>query len=134
MPGENASAKSSASKPVLVFDGDCGFCTTTANWIKKNSRVAFEITPYQWTDLYQYGLTTEEAAAKVQLVIGDKVFAGHYCMSKLLLIQPNPLLKLIGALMVMPGAEPISAKIYTWIATNRQKLPGGTPACKMPRK
>ena len=133
MPGEKAPAKSSASKPVLVFDGDCGFCTTTANWIKKNSRVALEIAPYQWTDLDRYGLTAEEAAARVQLVMGDKVFAGHYCMSKLLLIQPNPLLKLIGALMVMPGAEPISAKIYEWIAANRQKLPGGTPACKMPR-
>lgn len=133
MPGEKASAKSSDSKPVLVFDGDCGFCTTTANWIKKNSRVALEIAPYQWTDLDQYGLTTEEAAAKVQLVIGDKVFDGHYCMSKLLLIQPNIFLKFIGAVMVMPGLEPISAKIYTWIAANRQKLPGGTPACKLPK-
>ena len=134
MPGEKASANSSASKAVLVFDGDCGFCTTTANWIKKNSRVALEIAPYQWTDLDRYGLTAEEAAARVQLVMGDKVFVGHYCMSKLLLIQPNPLLKLIGALMVMPGAEPISAKIYEWIAANRQRLPGGTPACKLPRK
>jgi predicted DCC family thiol-disulfide oxidoreductase YuxK len=116
-----------------VFDGDCGFCTTTANWIKKNSRVALEIAPYQWTDLEQYGLTTEEAAAKVQLVVGDKVFAGHNCMAKLLLIQPNVFVKLVGAVMVMPGIEPISARLYTWIAANRQKLPGGTPACKLPR-
>lgn len=122
-----------SSKPVLVFDGDCGFCTTTANWIKKNSLVVVEIAPYQWTELGQYGLNAEEAAAKVQLVVGDKVFAGHYCMSKLLLIQPNALLKLLGAVMVMPGVEPISAKLYEWIAANRQKLPGGTPACKLPK-
>ena len=119
--------------PVLIFDGDCGFCTTTANWIKKNSRVALEIAPYQWTELGQDGLTAEEAGAKVQLVGGDKVFEGHYCMSKLLLIQPNALLKLLGAIMVMPGVEPISAKVYDWVAANREKLPGGTPACKMPR-
>jgi predicted DCC family thiol-disulfide oxidoreductase YuxK len=123
-----------AGVPVLVFDGDCGFCTTTANWIKKNSKVAIEIAPYQWTDLNQYGLTTDEAAAKVQLVVGDKVFAGHYCMAKLLLIQPNVLLKALGSVMVATGLNPISAKVYEWIAANRQKLPGGTPACKMPRQ
>jgi predicted DCC family thiol-disulfide oxidoreductase YuxK len=125
--------KVTASAPVLVFDGDCGFCTTTANWIKKNSIVALEIAPYQWTDLEQYGLTAEEAAAKVQLVVGDKIFAGHNCMAKLLLIQPNVLLKLVGAIMVMPVIDPISARLYTWIAANRQKLPGGTPACKLPK-
>lgn len=122
-----------SGESVLVFDGDCGFCTTTANWIKRNSKIALEIAPYQWSDLSQYGLTTEEAAAKVQLVVGDKVFAGHYCMAKLLLIQPNILLKAMGALMVAPGLNPISAKIYEWIAANRQKLPGGTPACKLPK-
>jgi predicted DCC family thiol-disulfide oxidoreductase YuxK len=84
--------------------------------------------------LNQYGLTTDEAAAKVQLVVGDKVFAGHYCMAKLLLIQPNVLLKALGSVMVATGLNPISAKVYEWIAANRQKLPGGTPACKMPRQ
>jgi predicted DCC family thiol-disulfide oxidoreductase YuxK len=130
MSGDRLRVNSSA--PILVFDGDCGFCTTTANWIKKNSKIGLEIAPYQWTDLNQYGLTAEEAAAKVQLVVGDKVFAGHYCMAKLLLIQPNVLLKGLGALMVAPFLNPISAKAYEWIAANRQKLPGGTPACKMP--
>jgi predicted DCC family thiol-disulfide oxidoreductase YuxK len=132
MSGEKLTVN--AGVPVLVFDGDCGFCTTTANWIKKNSKVAIEIAPYQWTDLNQYGLTTDEAAAKVQLVVGDKVFAGHYCMAKLLLIQPNVLLKALGSVMVATGLNPISAKVYEWIAANRQKLPGGTPACKMPRQ
>lgn len=121
-------------KSVLIFDGDCGFCTTTANWITKNSKVAIEAVPYQWTDLTQYGLTAEEAAAKVQIVVGDKVFAGNNCMAKLLLIQPNIFLKFVGAVMVMPGVEPISAKLYEWIAANRQKLPGGTPACKLPKR
>jgi predicted DCC family thiol-disulfide oxidoreductase YuxK len=131
MSGDKSQMNSSV--PVLIFDGDCGFCTTTANWIKKNSKVALEIAPYQWTELGQYGLTAEEAAAKVQVVVGDKVFAGHYCMSKLLLIQPNILLKLVGAVMVLPGLDSISAKVYEWIAANRQKLPGGTPACKLPK-
>ena len=127
-------AISGAAKPVLIFDGDCGFCTTTANWIEKNSLIPVEIQPYQWAKLADFGLTEEEAAAKVQLVVGGKVFAGHHCMAKLLLIQPNALLKFLGAVMVMPGVDPISAKVYEWVAANRHKLPGGTPACKMPRQ
>ena len=103
----------------LIFDGDCGFCTTTANWITKNSMVPVD---------------EKEAAAKVQLVSGGKIYAGHHCMAKLLLLQPNPVLKFIGAVMVMPSVDPISAKVYDWVAANRQKLPGGTPACKMPKK
>jgi predicted DCC family thiol-disulfide oxidoreductase YuxK len=126
-------ATSGEAKPVLIFDGDCGFCTTTANWIEKNSLIPIESQPYQWAKLADFGLTEEEAAAKVQLVVGGKVFAGHHCMAKLLLIQPNVLLKLLGALMVMPGVDPISAKVYDSVAANRHKLPGGTPACKMPR-
>ena len=119
---------------ILIFDGDCGFCTTTANWITKNSLVRVVAQPYQWAKLAEFGLTEKEAAAKVQLISGGKIYAGHHCMAKLLLIQPNALLKLLGAVMVMPGVEPISAKVYDWVAANRQSLPGGTPACKMPRK
>ena len=118
---------------ILIFDGDCGFCTTTANWITKNSLVPVEAQPYQWAKLAQFGLTEKEAAAKVQLISDDKIYAGHHCMAKILLIQPNPVLKLLGAVMVMPGIDPISAKVYDWVAANRQKLPGGTAACKMPR-
>ena len=127
-------ATSGAVKPVLIFDGDCGFCTTTANWIEKNSLVQIEIQPYQWAKLGDYGLTEKEAADKVQLVAGGKIFAGHHCMAKLLLIQPNALLKFLGAVMVMPGVDRISAKVYEWVAANRHKLPGGTPACKMPKR
>ena len=124
----------SVAKPVLIFDGDCGFCTTTANWIEKRSLTPVEIQPYQWAKLADFGLTEKEAADKVQLIFEGKIFAGHHCMAKLLLIQPNILLKFVGAVMVMPGLDPISAKVYEWVAANRHKLPGGTPACKMPRQ
>jgi predicted DCC family thiol-disulfide oxidoreductase YuxK len=119
---------------ILVFDGDCGFCTTTANWITKNSLVPIDAQPYQWAKLAEFGLTEKEAAARVQLVSGGKIYAGHHCMAKLLLLQPNAFLKLIGAVMVMPSIDPISSKVYDWVAANRQSLPGGTPACKMPKK
>ena len=124
---------SAADASILIFDGDCGFCTTTANFIVKNSSANIDAKPYQWAKLADFGLTEKEAAAKVQLVSDGKIYAGHHCMAKLLLLQPNILLKLVGALMVLPGLDSISAKVYEWIAANRQKLPGGTPDCKLPK-
>ena len=118
---------------ILIFDGDCGFCTTTANWIQKHSSVSVDIQPYQWANLAQFGLTAAEAAAKVQLVSSGKVYDGHRCMAKLLLLQTNPLVKLLGVIMVSPLLDRVSAGVYDWVAANRQRLPGGTPACKMPR-
>ncbi len=121
-----------AQKPLLIFDGDCGFCTSTANWIQRNSQLAIEIEPYQWSNLDSFGLTEAEASAKVQLVAQGKIFAGHYCMAKLLMMQSNALLRVLGALMVLPAVNWLSAKVYDLIAANRHKLPGDTPACKMP--
>ncbi len=118
----------------LIFDGDCGFCTSVANWITKRSLVSVDCQPYQWAKLADFGLSEKEAAAKVQLIADGKIYAGHNCMAKLLLLQPNPVLKFIGAVIVMPKVEPISAKVYDWVAANRQSFPGGTPACKMPKK
>ena len=118
---------------ILIFDGDCGFCTTTANWIQKHSTVPVDIQPYQWANLAEFGLTEAEAAAKVQLVSSGKVYDGHRCIAKLLLLQTNPLVKLLGVIMVSPLLDRVSAAVYDWVAANRQRLPGGTPACKMPR-
>jgi predicted DCC family thiol-disulfide oxidoreductase YuxK len=125
-------ATSGAAKPVLVFDGDCGFCTSTANWIVKHSKVAIDAQPYQWAKLDDFGLTREESAARVQLIADGKIFSGHFCMAKLLLLQPNALVKILGAIMVLPGLNALSAKVYDLIAANRHRLPGGTPACRMP--
>lgn len=129
----NSSSGQVNAKTVLIFDGDCGFCTSTANWIVKHSRISIAAVPYQWARLEEFGLTSQQASAEVQLVSDGSIFAGHYCMAKLLKLQPNLLVRLIGKLMTAPGINSISELVYKWIAANRHKLPGGTPACEMPR-
>ncbi len=121
-----------AGTRLLIFDGDCGFCTTTANWIVEHSSVAVAAKPYQWTNLEPLGLTLDEAEAKVQLVWDDLIYSGHKCFGKLLMIQRNPLIRLVGRVVNSKALEGISALAYDWVAKNRHRLPGGTPACKMP--
>ena len=123
-----------AKSRLLVFDGDCGFCTTTANWIVRHSSVAVSATPYQWTDLEPLGLTRDEAEAKVQLVWDGLIYSGHNCFAKLLMIQRNPLIRLVGWIVNSNAFNGISSRGYDLVAKNRHKLPGGTPACKLPKK
>ncbi|NDH76279.1 MAG: DUF393 domain-containing protein, partial [Actinobacteria bacterium] len=42
---------------LLIFDGDCGFCTTSAGWIERRLPDDVRVAPWQILDLEQYGLT-----------------------------------------------------------------------------
>ncbi len=121
-----------ANSRLLIFDGDCGFCTTTANWIVGHSSVSLEAKPYQWAELEPLGLTRDEAEAKVQLVWDGQIYAGHNCFAKLLMIQKSPLIRFFGQIVNSKALNGISSRGYDWVAKNRHRLPGGTPACKLP--
>ena len=114
---------------VLIFDGDCGFCTTTANYIEKNSSTPIEIHPWQWVELSDYGLTAEITAAKVQVFADGKLFGGHRAFAKILRIQKQLWFKVLGGLMVTPPFSWGARVAYYFVAKYRHKLPGGTPAC-----
>ena len=38
----------------------------------------------------------------------------------------------IGTAMRLPGVRTLAAGVYRLVANNRQRLPGGTPACALP--
>ena len=118
---------------VLIFDGDCGFCTSTANYIKAKSSTEIEIEPWQWVDLSKFGLTKEQAASKVQLFAGGKIYAGHLAFAKLLRLQRQWWFKLLGGILVIPPLNLAARLGYFYVAKYRHKLPGGTPACALPR-
>ena len=54
----------------LVFDGDCGFCTTSADWLARGGRV--EIVPWQFLDLATVGLTIEQVSTSVWWLVDDR--------------------------------------------------------------
>lgn len=123
----------SASRPVLIFDGDCGFCTSTSKFIAARSSVPIEAHPWQLIDVGLYGLTQEQVAAKVYFVVSGRAYAGHEAFAKILLAQGNALLKAFGFLLMHPPFSWLARPGYSLVARYRHKLPGGTPACEMPR-
>ena len=126
----------------LIFDGDCGFCTTAANYAVARSKYPIRAVPWQRCELASYGLTPEKAAIKVYVVARHEAttpgepkfvsaYGGHEAFAALLRLHPDGYLRLVGATMMVPPFSWISAIIYAVVAKYRHKLPGGTPACKI---
>ena len=115
-------------RPVLVFDGDCGFCTTCAGLLERIGPEA-EIVAWQLTDLDQLGVSEEQAAAAVQWVGADgAVSSGHEAIAAVL-GSAGGIWRLAGRTLLLPGISWIAAGAYRLVADNRYRLPGGTPAC-----
>ena len=57
--------------PLLVTDGDCGFCTRSIEWGRKRIRRLPVAVPYQRADLAALGLDEAACRTAVQFVDGD---------------------------------------------------------------
>jgi predicted DCC family thiol-disulfide oxidoreductase YuxK len=120
--------------PVLVFDGDCGFCTTSAAVVRRvgDRRHRFAIAPWQRLDLGLLGLTSAECQEAVQFVdAAGSVYAGHLAIAAALR-HGAPGWRPAGALLEAPGISRLAARTYSWVSRHRHQLPGGTPACSLP--
>lgn len=114
---------------VLVFDGDCGFCTACVEFTRRWIRPSVDIQPWQFLDLADYGLTEEQCAEAVQFVATDgRIHSGSRAVTGMLRTAHRPW-PWIAALADAPGIAPIAASAYRLVARNRYRLPGSTPAC-----
>ena len=122
-------APTRASSGTLLFDGDCGFCTTTARLAARIAPAA-DVVPYQRADLVALHVRADDAAAAVQWVAADgRVSAGAAAAARLL-IAAGRLWAVLGHVLLLPLIRTISELVYRAIAANRHRLPGGTPACR----
>jgi predicted DCC family thiol-disulfide oxidoreductase YuxK len=119
---------SSRERPVLVYDGDCAFCTTCAGFLERIGPDA-EIVAWQLTDLAELGITEEQANDAVQWVeIDGTVRSGHEAIAAVL-NTAGRIWRVIGRIVLLPGISWMAARVYRLVADNRYRLPGSTPAC-----
>ncbi|MBB5633818.1 putative DCC family thiol-disulfide oxidoreductase YuxK [Cryobacterium mesophilum] len=120
----------------LVFDGDCGFCSTAVRWLEGSLPAFPRAIPHQWAVLEELGLTTHEASDQVWLVARDRngilhQYGGHLAVSVLLRHQPAFGWRFLGILLDTPPFSLAASIGYRLIARYRYLLPGGTPACRV---
>jgi predicted DCC family thiol-disulfide oxidoreductase YuxK len=119
-------------RPVVIFDGDCSICTTLAGVIVRRLRPPAAVQPWQRLDLGSYGLTDLECIEALQYVDADgRVYAAELAVAKLLRAS-RPWARPAGIVIELPGVRSLAGVVYRWVARNRSRLPGGTPACAVP--
>ncbi len=115
---------------MLVFDGDCAFCTTCARFLERIGPDA-EIVAWQLTDLTELGITEQEAAEAVRWVeVDGTVRSGHEAIAATL-NTAGRIWRVVGRALLLPGISRLAARVYRLVADNRHRLPGGTPACTL---
>lgn len=118
-------------RPVLLYDGDCAFCTWCAGLLERLGPET-EIVAWQLTDLAALGVTEQQATEAVQWVdVNGTVRSGHEAIAATLATAGRSW-SLIGRALLLPGVSWIAARTYRLIADNRGRLPGSTPACARP--
>jgi predicted DCC family thiol-disulfide oxidoreductase YuxK len=118
---------------LMVFDGDCAFCTTWVNRLRTWLPVFPKAQPWQWTDLEALGLSTADVTHYAWYLGPRGKFAGHLAFSMLLRSQPRAGLRFAGWLIATPPYSWVAAAGYALLARFRHRLPGGTPACALSR-
>jgi predicted DCC family thiol-disulfide oxidoreductase YuxK len=118
-------------KPLLVFDGDCGFCTSAVEFVRGHLRPGADIEPWQHLDLTALGLTQVGCEQAVQYRDRDgRWSSGGRAVAEVLRESRVPW-SWLGVAAKLPGLRRLVDLAYRVIAANRHRLPGGTPACQM---
>jgi len=117
-------------RPILLFDGDCGFCTTSAGFAERIAPT-IDVVPYQRADLDALGVSEVAVAAELHLLEpGGVVSRGSDAVARTLMAAGRAWM-VLGRALLLPGVRTLAQWSYRIIAANRFRLPGGTPACRL---
>jgi predicted DCC family thiol-disulfide oxidoreductase YuxK len=119
-------------RPVLLYDGDCSFCTTCARFVTHRLPTNAEIVPWQFADLAALGTSADRAQRELLWVRPSGRIDGGAGAVAALLVDSGGAWRLVGRLMRLPLLDSIARGLYRLVAANRHRLPGGTPACQLP--
>lgn len=121
------------SPPVLIYDGDCGFCTRSVRYVE---RLPVEVVPVPWqaTDLAALGTSAERARHEVLFIDEEDIVYGGARAVSVLLRRCRGAWRATGYVMAVPGISSVASWTYRRIAANRFRFPGVTPACRLPRE
>ncbi len=121
------------SDAVLVYDGDCDFCTASAAWAARRFRHGEHAQPWQVLGrefFEQHGMTLDDARQAAWWVDGSEHEWGHRAIGRAL--QAGGGLRLVAGWFVLhPPSSWLAAGIYRLVARWRYRLPGATPACRV---
>lgn len=134
--GRYRSSVSESSAPLLIYDGDCSFCTTSADWVTARWQGRARAVPWQMLgtdELAALGLTREDVRSAAWWIDQNgRRSRGHLAIAHALAAGSGSSAT-VGDVLLVPPLRWIAAAVYPVIARRRHRLPGGTPACQLSR-
>ena len=120
---------------MLVYDGDCGFCTRSADWIRRRLPGDVAVVPWQSLDeLGALGLSLDDVTTAAWWIDPPAAPRGGHLAIGASLVAAGGAWRLIGRGLLAPPLRWIAAPIYRRIARDRHRLPGGTDACRIDQR
>jgi len=119
-------------RAVLIFDGDCGFCTTVAAKARALLPDHVRVEPWQALPIADYGLTEADVSTAAYFIDdGGAAWRGHEAVAQALASRGGPFR--LAQLLRFPPVSWLAAPGYRLIAKYRYQLPGSTDACRLPQ-
>lgn len=124
---------------IILFDGDCPLCQTTARWLKRIDwwkRLRFQnARDVEHLPQIPVPLDPQRLLEEMHVIAPDRRsvtagFAGFRTLCRYV-----PLLWAVLPLMYFPGIPQLGQRIYLWVAKNRLNLlPCHDGVCRLPSK
>jgi len=122
-----------ANAQLLIYDGDCSFCSSSARWIATRWHGPQQAEAWQQlsaVDLERLGLSMDDVRRAAWWIDHEgRRSRGHLAIAHSLRAAHGwP--SLVGRILLVPPFRWLAAGAYPLIARWRHRLPGGTPACR----
>lgn len=121
----------STQKSLLIFDGDCAFCTKCVLWGTSNLAEFPSAKAFQTINPVDYGLSDADVRKSVWAITDSQVLSGARAVAWILKIQPNSTWRALGNFIDFCPIRPLAALIYRVVAMNRHRMPGATDNCRV---
>ncbi len=127
-------------RPVFLYDGDCSFCSSCADFIERRIPAEADVQAWQFADLDALGVAQSDAEEAVVWVPAAGNGAGTSAATKAgpeaiarLLVEAGSFWRPLGWLLDLPPVRWVAWPIYRLVSRNRHRLPGGTATCSLPQ-
>jgi predicted DCC family thiol-disulfide oxidoreductase YuxK len=125
---------SAPDTPILIYDGDCAFCTSAARWVSDRLTTPVDVVAWQRLGadrLAQLGLSQWDVRHAAYWVATDgRLWRGHAAVGRALLAGTR-WMRAAGHVIGAPPGAWLARPAYWLIARYRHHLPGATDACRI---
>ena len=122
----------SPSRPLFLFDGDCGVCQNGTASMRRRFDPPVDMSAHQCVDVSAYGITDDEVLeGPVFVRVDGSHVVGPLAIAEMLRISRRPY-RGLGITMLLPGVRQLLHSIGPSVYRQRYRLPGAADTCRLP--